>query len=73
MEIVKEILSRNQTYKAEIIEQEDGSLRVEIFEWINEYGLECWSRFTRGVHIADTIPRATVIALEELKNITGED
>lgn len=73
MEIVKEILSQNQSYKAEIIKQEDGLFRVEIYVWIEEFGLACWSRFTKGVHIGDTMNRATEIAQEELRNITGID
>ena len=73
MEVVKEILSQNQSYKAEIIKQDDGLFRVEMYEWIDEFGLECWSRFTKGVHISDTMKRATEIAQEELRNITGDN
>lgn len=38
MEIVQEILSPNKSYKAKIIKQDDGLLRVEIYEWIDELG-----------------------------------
>lgn len=72
MEVVKEIISPNKLYKAEIIKRADGLLKVEIFRWEDEWD-ECWSRTTRGLSLIDTMEHAIEIALEELDNLTGED
>lgn len=72
MENVKEIISKDKLYKVEIVKRADGLFSIETFRWEDEWG-ECWSRTTRGLLLIDTFEHAMEIAVEEFRNITGED
>lgn len=71
--VIKEIMSQNKLYKAEIIKRADGLFSFEIFKWYEDEWVDGWSPITRGLSLIDTMEQATEITLEELRNLTGED
>lgn len=73
MEVVKEIISQNKQYKAEIIRRIDGVFSIEIFIWHEDEWFDCWEPIRDNVSIIDTSKHAIEIALEKLRNLTGED
>lgn len=73
MEVIKEIISQNKQYKAEIIKRTDGLFSVEIFRWHEDEWFECWTQIRDNISIIDTSKHAIEIALEKLRNLTRED
>lgn len=73
MEVVEEITSQSKQYKAEILKRTDGLFSVEIFRWHEDEWFECWTPIRGNISIIDTRKHAIVIALEKLRNLTGED
>lgn len=71
--VVKEIMSQNKLYKAEIIKRTDGLFSFEIFRWYEDELVDGWSLITRGVPLIHAMEQAIEITLEELRNLTGED
>lgn len=73
MEVIKEITLPNKQYKAEIIKRTDGLFSIEIFRWHEDEWFECWTPIRDNISIIDTSKHAIEIALEKLRNLTGED
>ena len=73
MEVIKEITSKNKQYKAEIIKRTDGLFSIEIFRWYEDEWFEYWTPVRDNISIIDTSKHAIEIALEILRNLTGED
>lgn len=73
MVVAKEIMSQDKLYKAEIIRRTDGLFSFEIFRWYEDEWADGWSPITRSLSLMDTVEHATETALEELRNLTGED
>lgn len=71
--VVKEIMSQNKLYKAEIIKRTDGLFSFDIFRWYEDEWVDGWSPITRGLSLMDTMEQAIGTTLEELRNLTGED
>jgi hypothetical protein len=73
MLVVKELISQNKQYKAEIVKRPDGLFSFEIFRWYEDEWGDGWSPITKGLSLIDTIEQAIETALEALCNLTGED
>lgn len=73
MEVIKEITSQSKQYKAEIIKRNDGLFSVEISRWYEDEWFEYWTPIRDNISIIDTSKHAIEIALEKLRNLTGED
>ncbi|WP_207729705.1 hypothetical protein [Clostridium cibarium] len=73
MEVVEEIISKKKEYKVEIIKRTDGLFSIEILRWFEDEWDERWIPIKNDISIVDTKKHAIEIALEKLRNITGED
>ncbi|WP_207706237.1 hypothetical protein [Clostridium sp. HBUAS56017] len=73
MEVVEEIISKKKEYKVEIIKRTDGLFSIEILRWFEDEWDERWTPIKNDISIVDTKKHAIEIALEKLRNITGED
>jgi hypothetical protein len=71
VEIIKEIFSKNNQYKAEIVKRKDNSYQVFIYFWDDKW--ETWLEKTEGLSITDNEQSAIDSAAEHLRNHTGED
>ncbi|KOA20034.1 hypothetical protein CLHOM_15990 [Clostridium homopropionicum DSM 5847] len=70
MEVIKEIFSPSRKYKAEVIKREDGLFHVDVCKWDEEW--ETWLQVSRGFSLTDTEENAIKIAIEKLRNSSGE-
>ncbi|MBD7913142.1 hypothetical protein H9661_17465 [Clostridium sp. Sa3CVN1] len=73
VEVVEEIISKKKEYKVEIIKRTDGLFSIEILRWFEDEWDERWIPIKNDISIVDTKKHAIEIALEKLRNITGED
>ena len=73
MEVIKEVITQNKLYKAQIIKRTDGLFSDKIFRWYEDEWDKCWSPITRWLSLMDTSEHAIKNTLEELRNFTGED
>jgi hypothetical protein len=70
--IVRTIPSQNGRYRGDVICLPDGSFRVDVLrfteEWVEGYGkvAEFWERVNRGVTFTDTLERAESLVRDEL-------
>ncbi|MGG2134560.1 hypothetical protein AB1284_25090 [Bacillus sp. S2(2024)] len=71
-QIVKEIFSPSKKYKVQIIKRKDIFFTTEVYMWQEDCGYEFWSPITGGLSLIDTEERAIPIAIEELRNYSGE-
>jgi hypothetical protein len=71
-QVVKEIFSPSKQYKVQIINRKDNIFSTEVYMWQDDCGIEFWSPITRGLSLIDTEERAITIAIEELRNYSGE-
>jgi hypothetical protein len=71
MQIVKEMYSPRKNYKAEISRRDDGMFQVTVHRWEDEW--EFWTQRSRGLSLTDSLHSATDIALEDLRNLSGEE
>lgn len=70
--VIKEILSPSGQYKAQIIKREDGLFTTEVCMWQEDRGFEYWSPIKRGLTLVDTEKNAIKIAIEQLREHSGE-
>lgn len=71
-QVVKEIFSPSKQYKVQIIKRNDNFFTTEVFMCQEDCGYEFWSPITRGLSLIDTEESAESIAIEELRNYSGE-
>lgn len=69
MEVVKEIISPNKQYKAEIVRRIDGLFSIEILRWYEDEWFDGWTPIRDNISIIDTSEHAIEIALEKLRNL----
>lgn len=76
--VIKEILTPSKRYKAEIVQREDGSFEVVLYQWFEDYvepyGLiaDGWESASRMKILVDSEYNAMKIAIQELRNLSGE-
>ena len=70
METVKEFFSPSKKFKAEIFKRDDGLFHIDVFIWDEEW--ETWLFHSQGFSLTNTISNAEKIAIENLRNYSGE-
>lgn len=71
MSIVREAFSPSKNYKVEITKRNDGKFEINVYFWDDEW--ETWISKTSMLSLTDSEERALLIAIEELRNISGEN
>lgn len=70
--IIKEILSPSGNYKAQVIKRPDGLFSTEVCMWEEDCGYEFWGPIKSGLTLVDTEQNAIKIAIEQLREHSGE-
>jgi len=70
LETIREFFSPNQKHKSVIYKREDGLFQVDVFFWDDEW--RTWLFESHGLSLTDTEANAEKIALENLRNCSGE-
>jgi hypothetical protein len=71
-QVIKEIFSPSKLYKVQIIKRKDNIFTTEVYMWQEDCGYEYWSPIKQGLSLFDTEESALTIAIEQLRNYSGE-
>ena len=69
---IKEILSPSNHYKVKITKRRDGLFTTEVYRWQEDCGYEYWSPIKQGLSLIETEESAVSIAVELLREYSGE-
>ncbi|KOS64164.1 hypothetical protein FJQ98_13020 [Lysinibacillus agricola] len=71
-QLLKEMLSPSNQYKVQIIKRKDGLYTTEVYMWQEDSGYEYWSPIKKGLTLIETEESAVILAIEHLREYSGE-
>ncbi|MFC5587995.1 hypothetical protein ACFPRA_03620 [Sporosarcina soli] len=72
-QVIKEIWSRSNQYKVQIIKRKDGFFSTVAYLWVEEDGYEYWNPIKKGLSLIETEESAVALAIEHLREYSGEN
>lgn len=72
-QVIQEILSLSHQYKVQIVKRKDHFFTIGVYKWTEDCGYEYWSPIHKGLSLIETEESAVVLAVEHLREYTGEN